>query len=353
LTVCVQHAALSDQTYNHFGNALHQLTPELVEERVWNAVVKGYYYAHASKRIPSSVTYQQYLANFYEPKRGRQFLTDVIAEVLPDVEIVPPESLLEKPLDRDEIDRFAAELQKDLAGSKKARYRTEEEEKALARTDAILYLAALRLNPHDETTKGDVLGGTCYLLTEASRYKRIAQLVGVKTKLTVRPGALAAIQELIGSVEMAPSEFVQLFDNPLLDRAVTAAWPDIDALVRTGIDLRGKSLPRLRFDLADVLHAQLTGLAAAEGAEDGGEIPAMSPDEHFLRLIETATERGYSAIPEVENIRARIRGGEQRSDELQKMLDELIVKNEQIEEQIGFFGKRKQRYLRRMKRGQR
>jgi hypothetical protein len=262
------------------------------------------------------------------------------------------DTLLEKPLDRDEIDRFSAKLQKDLAVSKKARYRTDEEEKALARTDAILYLTALRLNPQDETTRGDILGGTCYLLTEASRYERIAQLVGVKTKLTVRPGALAAIHELIGSVEMAPSEFVQLFDNPLLDRAVTAAWPDIDALVRTGVDLRGKSLPRLRFDLADALHAQLTGLASAEDAEYEGQTPAVSSDEHFLRLIETATERGYSAVPEVENIRARIRGSEQRAAELQKMLDELMAKNEQIEEQIGFFGKRKQRYLRRMKQGQ-
>ena len=351
---CLQHVALSEPTYNYFGSGLHQLTPALVEERVWNAVVKGYYYAHASKRISASVTYQQYLANFYEPKRGRLFLADVIKEVLPDtVEVASLDSLLDKPLDRDEIDRFADELQKDLASSKKARYRTDEEEKALARTDAILYLTALRLNPPDETTKADILGGTCYLLTGASRYGRIAKSVGVSTKLTVRPGALAAILELIGSCEMAPSEFVQLFDNPLLDRAVTAAWPDIDALVRTGVDLRGRSLPRLRFDLADALHAQLTALSVAEEAEDEGRTPPVSSDEEFLRLIETATARGYSTIPEVEKIRARIRGGEKRADELQQMLDDLMAQNEQLEQQIGFFGKRRRRYLRRMKQGQR
>ena len=86
---CVKNAARSEATYRYFGNGLIQLTPAAVEERVWNAFVKGYYYAVVRGRIAKSVTYREYLANFYEEKTPSQFFCAVITDVLPDeVEIL-------------------------------------------------------------------------------------------------------------------------------------------------------------------------------------------------------------------------------------------------------------------------
>ena len=346
---CVEHASRSETTYRFFGSGLGQLTPAAVEERVWNAFVKGYYYAVAHGRIAKSVTYRDYLANFYEESAPRKFFSAVITDVLPnEVEILPIGFGRSRPLDDAEVDRLADTLQQDLAErSKKARYRTAEQEKALARTDATLYLSALSRNPTDMTAHQHVLGGTCYLLTETARYERVAQAVGIRTKVTVRPSTVAGILSFVGT-PISSTEFVQLFDNPLLDRAVGAVWPDMEKLMRSGVDLRAKNLARLRFDFDHALHERLTILESAQDAEEQDSKTEVSSDERFMELIESAAGRGYSFIPEVAAIRDRIGGGEKRVEELQQLLDEAMSTNTELEKDIGFFGKRRQKYLRRM-----
>ena len=346
---CVKHAARSEATYRYFGNGLIQLTPAAVEERVWNAFVKGYYYAVVRGRIAKSVTYREYLANFYEEKTTSQFFCAVITDVLPDeVEILPIDFGRHRPLDDAEVDRLADALQQDLAErSKKARYRTVEEERVLARTDATLYLSALSMNPPDKTAHQHVLGGTCYLLTETARYERVAQLVGIPTKVTVRPSTVAGILSFVGAA-ISSTEFVQLFDNPLLDRAVSAVWPDMEKLMRSGVDLRAKSLVRLRFDVNHVFHECLTAVERAQDAEEQDSKVEASSDERFMELIESAARRGYTLIPEVAAIRDRIGSGDKRVEELQQLLDEEMSANTELEKGIVFFGKRRQKYLRRM-----
>ena len=346
---CVKHAARSEATYRYFGNGLIQLTPAAVEERVWNAFVKGYYYAVVRGRIAKSVTYREYLANFYEEKTPSQFFCAVITDVLPDeVEILPIDFGRHRPLDDAEVDRLADALQQDLAErSKKARYRTVEEERVLARTDATLYLSALSMNPPDKTAHQHVLGGTCYLLTETARYERVAQLVGIPTKVTVRPSTVAGILSFVGAA-ISSTEFVQLFDNPLLDRAVSAVWPDMEKLMRSGVDLRAKSLVRLRFDVNHAFHECLTAVERAQDAEEQDSKVEASSDERFMELIESAARRGYTLIPEVAAIRDRIGSGDKRVEELQQLLDEEMSANTELEKGIVFFGKRRQKYLRRM-----
>ena len=348
---CVKHAARSKATYRFFGNGLMQLAPAVVEDRVWNAVVKGYYYAVVRGRIAKSVRYEEYLANFYEEKTPSQFFSAVITDVLPDeVEILPIDFDRRPPLDDAEVDRFADALQQDLAErSKKARYRTEEEGRALARTDATLYLSARSMNPTDETVHQHVLGGTCYLLTETARYERVAQSVGIATKVTVRPGTVAGLLSFVGA-KISSTEFVQLFDNPLLDRAVSAVWPDMEKLMRSGVDLRAKNLARLRFDCEHALHECLTALEHAQDAEEQDVKAEASSDERFMELIEAAARRGYSLIPEVAAIRERIGKGDKRVEEVQRLLDEAMAANTDLEKEIVFFGKRRQKYLRKMAR---
>src|SRR6185437_15349969 len=174
LDECLGHAATSPKTYNYFGDTLLQLTPALVEERVWNVFVKGYYYSRTTGRVPKEVTYQKYLSNFYEPRDPSNFLRSVFKESLPTIEIRPLESLLAQSLNGGEIEKFAERLKHYLTGSKKSRYRSDQDESKMARIDATLFLTALRLNPPDLNTAGDVLGGTCYLITETARYTRVA-----------------------------------------------------------------------------------------------------------------------------------------------------------------------------------
>ena len=191
------------------------------------------------------------------------------------------------------------------------------------------------------------MGGTCYLLTETARYERVAQAVGIRTKVTVRPSTVAGILSFVGT-PISSTEFVQLFDNPLLDRAVGAVWPDMEKLMRSGVDLRAKNLARLRFDFDHTLHECLTVLEGAQDAEEQDSKAEVSSDERFMELIESAARRGYSFIPEVAAIRDRIGSGEKRVEELQQLLDETMSTNTELEKDIVFFGRRRQKYLRRM-----
>jgi hypothetical protein len=356
LAECTGHAQRSHNTYRYFGQTLLQMTPAVVEDRVWNVFVKGYYYARLSNSVPETAGYSDYIANFYEPRDGNQFMRNVVIEALPDgVEIAPLESLRPESLKDTEIEEYAERLKTDLTGSRKSRYRREEDEETLAQTDARLFLTVLRKNQVDESTSTDVLAGTCYLVTETPRYTRVAHSFGVLSTVTVRPSALASIQELIGTFEVPPSEFVQLFDNPLLELAVDSVWPDLEKLIRSGISLRGKSLQRLRFDLDSAFHAQIVNLSKAEEEEENeNDISesAETPDERFLELLNTAVRRGYSLIPEVDELRLRIESSEQRAQDLQATLDEINSRNKDLEEKIAFFGKRRQRYLRRILRGE-
>jgi len=227
---CVRHAERSIKTYNYFGSTLLQLTPALIDERVWNAFVAGYYYGKKSGRLPPTVTYERYLSNYFEPKNPRKFFISVVKEVLPDnIEVQALAAIRSEQLEESEISQFAERFRAELTASKKAKYRSEEEEEALARNDAELFLTALHLNPPSEMSKGEVLGGSCYLVTEAVRYTRVARSQGVQAVITIRPGALAGVQELIGTFDLTPSDFLQLFENPFLDAAVGAVWPDVES----------------------------------------------------------------------------------------------------------------------------
>jgi hypothetical protein len=351
LIECIGHAQWSPKTYGYFGRTLLQLTPTIVEQKVWNVFVKGYYYAQHSGRISPSISYTDYLSNFYEARNPQKFLRDVIAEILPEgVEVVPLEKIRPDGLTNKEIENFAGRLQTDLAGSNKSIYRTEEDEAKLALIDATLFLTALRMNANDESSESEVLGGTCYLVTETSRYTRVARSLGIHATVTARPSALANVQELLGTFEVSDSDFVQLFDNPFLETAVDSVWPDLEKLVRSGVSLRGKSLPRLRFDLDDALHAHIVSLSESEDADERDEAGAQVSDTQYIDLLNVAVRKGYSLIPEVATIRTRIESSEQRVHDLTTVLDEVNAQNQVLQEQIAFFGKRRQRYLRRVER---
>ena len=123
---------------------------------------------------------------------------------------------------------------------------------------------------------------------------------------------------------------------PQIGNSDQAFWPQLGELGFLGIGLPEE-------------HGGI-GLSAAEEKADqvGGD--SEKPDEQFLEVLRIASSRGYSLIPEVESVRARIEVGDQRADQLQKKLDEATAANDELAEKIDFFGKRKQRYLRRLTR---
>lgn len=348
---CVKHAFLSPRTYYHFGDKLMSFSEPFIEELVWNVFVKGFYYAQNNHKIPSSISFENYLANYYEPTAGAPYMTEVIKARLPEgIEIIDLNSVIEKDIPTEQMSEMIEALYELHSSGKKSEYRTEEELRELAEIDSSIFLTAHHLNEVAGRTPNEVLGGCCYIITSSGKYLRSAKKIELKDVVTTRPQSLIAILDLIGNIDITPTEFVRLFENPLLIYAVRQAWEDVEVLLDSGIDLRDKSLPRLRWDLDQEIHDRISALKEAETYAEvsGEEVPVGIGDKEYTELIKTASQRGYKKIPEVETFMQALEAAEKKAEVKEEQYNELLEKYKNFEEEIAHFSKRKQRYLKRV-----
>jgi len=348
---CIVHAQISPRTYHHFGAKLLSLSDVFVDEVVWNIFVKGYYYARINRYISPRSSFSDYLRNYYEPSAERGFLTEVIKNRFPEgVEILDIPSLLTRSIPEEQMSSMSKALYEVFSSDMKSKYRLSDEIEQLSKTDSCLFLTALHLNYESETVPGQILGGCCYLITSSGKYLRSAKKIGLRDVVTTRPQALIALLEIIGGIKIAPAEFVRLFENPMLIHAVRQAWNDVEALLDSGIDLKDKSIARLSWDLNQELHSRISALEEAEVVADASyeDASVSMGDVEFTELIKSATARGYKKIPGLEAFMQALGKAESEAKEKEEAYNELLEKYKELEETITHFGKRKQRYLRRI-----
>jgi hypothetical protein len=136
----------------------------------------------------------------------------------------------------------------------------------------------------------------------------------------------------------------------MLIHAVRQAWNDVEALLDSGIDLKDKSIARLSWDLNQELHSRISALEEAEVVADASyeDASVSMGDVEFTELIKSATARGYKKIPGLEAFMQALGKAESEAKEKEEAYNELLEKYKELEETITHFGKRKQRYLRRI-----
>lgn len=350
LEECIKHASYSQKTYYYFGRKLLSLTDSFIDEKVGNVFVKGYYYGIKNGGIQINAKFDDYIENYYESRAPYKFLKDVIHISFPEgIEILDLGTLHSGKISDEVLGKLHDELLALILRSKKSEYRKKEENEELAKTDAKLFLDVVYLNQKDAVF-GSILGGSCYLITASGRYLRSAGKIGLKDVVTTRPQSLIGILDLIGDINISPSEFVDLFENPLLIYAVTQAWDDVQELVNSGIDLQGKSISRLRWDLDQGLHEKIVALKEADERAETTEDAEGESDSVYIKLIKSADSCGYGRIPELKSIMQDLERSEKGKNDISKKFEELACKYKDLEEAITHFGKKKQRYLRRLAR---
>jgi len=348
---CVTHAEISPRTYDYFGDKLLSLGDVFVDEVVGNVFVKGYYYARVNRHISPNTSFRDYRRNYYEPSAGKAFLIEVVKDRFPEgVEVLNISSLLTRSVPEEQMLPMSDALYELFLSGLKSRYRSKDDIKELAETDSCLFLTALHLNQESERVPGEILGGCCYLITSSVKYLRSAKKVGIRDVVTTRPQSLIALLDIIGGIKIEPIEFVRLFENPMLIHAIREAWDDVQVLLDSGIDLRNKSIARLRWDLDQELHNRISALEDAELVADasGEEASVSTGDTEFTELIKSAAARGYRRIPELETFMQSLEKAESEAKEREEAYNQLLQKHEELEKTITHFGKRKQRYLRRI-----
>jgi len=351
---CITHAKISHRTYKHFGDRLLSLMDIFVDEVVWNVFVKGYYYGRTDNTISAKTSFSEYLSNYYEPRSAESYFIDILNTTFPNgIEIVELKSLLSDKLPDDLMKSMSDALYDIHSSSLKSKYRSPDDTEKLSKTDAQLFLTAMQKSQTSGEITGEILGGCCYLITSSSKYLRATKNIGLRDVVTARPQTLVALLDVIGGIKIEPKDFVQLFENPLLINAVQQTWDDVETLLDSGIDLRDKSLPRLRWDLDQGLHLKISALEQAElKAETAEEAAMITADNEYTELLKSASSRGYKSIPELEVFLRTLQAKDMKAEEIQQAYNELLQRFEQLETEIAHFGKRKQNYLRRITRQQ-
>ncbi len=351
---CVNHISLAPKTYRFFGHGLLSMTPEFVERKVYNALVSGYYYGKKEGLLSDKISFKDYRHNYYEHTNPSDFVQEIINARFPSkLKIINLSNLIQGELPEDVVNKLSKELCNLLRQSPKSEYRTPEEEEKLANTDARLFLTALELNEEKKNQKNrNIVGGTCYIITNQSRYLRSAKKLNIRDVISTRPQQLLTLVELVKGPKVDDIAFVRLFENPLLKYAVDQSWDDVNMLISSGISLRGKSLVRLRWDLDEVLHKRISTLELADKKAETSDREEVIGEEdlEYIELFHEATSLGYLPQPILNSLHEKYMQAKNESEAKTVAFEQLKKQFDQLASEIERFGKKKQRYLRRIAR---
>ena len=289
------HFAIAPRTYGYFeytGDTLASVPPELVESRVNNILVRGYYYKCRGGTCQRDA-FMRYRENYWDAQGGFGFTEEVIRQALPGVKIEDVAALFRVDPDGPDIKPIFEVMLRYAKESEQSEYRTEEQTEALARNDALLLYAVASVGVRTGAKVTNIFGGQAYILTDSGRYLRAASRCGIKARVTTRPEIIVSILTAISSIKVDDAEFVGLFENPLIHQVAEACWNDIEFLLAKGMDLRDKSITRLRYDCEQGLHRCIVEV---EQAGDEGMA------EH-IKLADEVASRGYRLGPLLESVR--------------------------------------------------
>lgn len=333
----IKHAEFSERNYNYFRNAFDAVDAVIVEEKIGNIYVKGYYNAVLSGFIDGKqFSFNDYLSNFYDANSPIKFLQEVIKNSIEgEFKILEISEISNESLDSTKLQELTDAIYGETNKTFKSNYRSDEENKEVAETDAKLYLTLNNLNSKSERNSGEVFSGTHYLLTSSTRAIRCAWKQGYKHNVIAKPNTILSLLERLGKFHSTAKEIVNLFENPFLVEAVNNSWDDIKALIEAGISLKGKNVVRLKWDLDEEIKIFLKDQAKLESEIDTSE---ESKVDSYIDFIKSFKSKGFKLIPETEILLSKF-------EALEKEIAEKEITQEKLNEEIGKFGKRRQNYL--------
>ena len=145
--------------------------------------------------------------------------------------------------------------------------------------------------------------------------------------------------ERIGKFHSSAADIVNLFENPYLIEAVNNSWDIIKKLIEAGVSLKGKNIVRLKWDLDKEIKKFISdqeNMDKTDGTEEFDKV------DNYVSFIKRVKSKGYNLIPDAEELIERFTEYEER-------LESSNNRQEEIEKEIGKFGKRRKHYLDRIR----
>lgn len=320
----VRHSQHVESNNNWFANAFEVLNEEVVEREATNVFVKDYYMWKFKTKKNGSI--RKFMRdNFYDESRPFQFLKGVIENELRQEVFNEP---LEIPKD---LEKYKAELtekiKKEIQLSFKNKWRDDEETESLAKTDATLYLYTMSENSEARRdSKNEILSATAYIITYTTKSIRCAKAMNIHQDIVTRPEILINILQRIGEFDDKGKMGLELFDNPFLTYIMRQNWQTVKRLADFGVDLHGKCITRLEYDLEEVLHDMITEEAENEEITSYEMLRSDRPEEvkQFFKIYDKLRAKNYTVIPMLQKMAEQYKMNE-------KALDQAVEEKERVE----------------------
>jgi hypothetical protein len=286
LRQAVEHIGRAWKTYRKFGASIDRMTPEMVDSRVWHALVRGFYYAGGGE---TAADFQVYLSKYFDvadPVGYGRFLLEgrikcEIVEKVPvsDGDEEPFTSIVESVLAKKEPERM------------KARFRDEEQMKERAEEDVAIALYAATIISREGRS-----GPVGYVVSNDSVFGHIEsrRQWGDRPQVHLEISAVLALAEWSCGARLGNEQLVNLIFNPVLAAAAEDIADELVVLAKSGVELRGVDPRRLEWDLSRGLQTRLFDYGQAEKQQSReGRIAGA------LAIADAASKLGYKIEPEI------------------------------------------------------
>lgn len=296
LTEIFDHAEAAIKKYNFVRSFVENGKEQWVENGIKNIFVEAYY---KNKNVNGEKSWNVFIRNYYDKERGCEYTIDVVREYLSGYKNI---SIGGMPYDYDIYDSNKEEdislrnqlFEKALEAThntEKAERRDENKNETIAKTDTKLYLSVRNLNIEERKRDGnkderaDLLEYKYYVITNTFRIYPCAEELNLKEKVFCTPMAMMAYMVEAGFYDEIKPDVLSLFENTFFAYIAKESWGDTENLLKAGIDFKGKSIVRLRYDLQNNIQNLLT---AVPGSDD------------YKTNVSEVKNKGYSFVEPIE-----------------------------------------------------
>lgn len=292
----VGHISRAGRTFRRFSDCLLRMPEQVVDARVWHAIVRGYFYASKSGFAGTPETF---LRKYYDSDRQLAYSEHVLARRLDlkKVDLAVPSSTTDplcfkignEVISRRETSRL------------KAQFRDADEMESRVWNDVRMALnLAERVNATiDAQSRG-------YLATEDRAYAFIERSPGWGERPSIRIStrALPQLANFICGSDISDDDVVRLLFDPISVAAAEQMAPDISVLTSIGVDLKDEPLDRLEWNLKHDLRKQIDTLTTTFTEEAANPDHEGTPNSAIaaFNTAKAAMEAGYRLVAPVEKL---------------------------------------------------
>ena len=319
------------EVFNHAEAALKRYpfvsylidTPgNLARQDLKNVFIEDDYYTRALDNVKYP-TWEHYIKNYFSSTYGVSLISEQIKDKLGEriqYNTMPEESNIDDNL----LKKLAEASLEETYKTEKAQHRDEDKNQDIAKTDAQLYLQIKKQNEINNERIGrkhvdrqDLLWNKYYILTNSTRVHYCAKQLGVSANILCKPASLMAYLVETGLVQDNQLKIQSLFENPFLQHTAKTIWKDVENLLKLGIDIKGKNIITMRFELQDEINNLLTN----------------PTEEDCNDIYSHVKQKGYSFSPLIESAKKESESYERKYKELEeenRILQDELLKTKQI-----------------------